>query len=85
MPSLRLGETVGDFADVTGADQFVRHGVMAWRHGPVVAGCVAAPDPPLRVLAPEPLKFGILVVPAVVGVHGGSWLTAGAAGPAARR
>jgi len=53
--------------------------------GPGTRRYVAAPDPPLRVLAPEPLKFAILVVPAVAGVPGGRRLTVGAAGPAAGR
>jgi hypothetical protein len=44
---------------------------------PVIAGCAAAPDSPPRVLAPEPLKFGILVVPAWPGVHGGRREVAG--------
>jgi hypothetical protein len=44
--------------------------VTAWRHSPVIAGCAPAPDPPPRVLAPEPPKLGILVVPASAGVHG---------------
>jgi hypothetical protein len=33
---------------------------------------VAAPDPPLRVLAPEPLELGA-VVPAGVAGHDGPW------------
>ena len=51
----------------------------ARRHGPVIAGCAAAPHPPLRVLAPEPVQFGVLVAPAVAGVHGGRRLAGVAA------
>lgn len=70
MPSLRLGEAASEFTDVTSTDQFARAGVTAWRHCPVIAGCATAPDPPLRVVPPELLKLGILIVPASVGVHG---------------
>jgi hypothetical protein len=69
--SLRLGEAAGELTDVVSADQLAHDGVAGWRHCPVIAGCAAAPDSPPRVLAPEPLKFGILVVPAWPGVHGG--------------
>ena len=71
VPSLRPGEAAGELTDVVSADQLAHDGVARWRHCPVIAGCAAAPDPPPRVLAPEPLKFGILVVPAWPGVHGG--------------
>ena len=70
MPSLRPGEAAGEFTDVTGTDQlaYVR---VAWRRQcPVIAGCAAVPDPPLRVLAPEPLELGILILPAGAGGHG---------------
>jgi hypothetical protein len=63
MPSLRLGEAAGEFTDVTGADQLAHGRVTGRRQCPVIAGCAAAPDPPLRVLAPEPLELGILLVP----------------------
>ena len=79
MPFLRLGHAAGEITDVHGVDQLARGGVIAWRHCPVVAGCAAAPDPPSRVLTPELLKLGILVVPAAAPGHGGLWLTAGAA------
>ena len=69
--SLRLGEAAGELTDVVSADQLAHDGVAGWRHCPVIAGCAAMPDPPPRVLAPEPLKFGILVVPAWPGVHDG--------------
>ena len=59
IPALCLAEAAGEFTDVAGADQVAHGGVTAWRHCPVIAGCVAAPDPPLRVLALEPVKFGI--------------------------
>lgn len=71
MLSLGLGEAAGQLTDVVRADQFTHGGVVRWRHGPVIAGCAAAPDPPPRVLAPEPRKFGIPVVLARPGVHGG--------------
>jgi hypothetical protein len=51
--------------------------VTAWRHGPVISGCAAAPDPPPRVLAPEAVKLGILAVPAPAGGHGVSLQAAG--------
>jgi hypothetical protein len=70
MPSLRLGEAAGEFSDVPGADQLAHSGVITWRHCPVIAGRLAAPDPPPRVLAPEPVKFGIQAPPAWAGVHG---------------
>jgi hypothetical protein len=79
MPFLRLGHAAGEITDVHGVDQLARGGVIAWRHCPVVAGCAAAPDPPSRVVTPELLKLGILVVPAATPCHGGLWLTAGAA------
>jgi hypothetical protein len=62
-PSVRLGEAAGELVEVTGADQLVHGGVIAWRQRPVVAGCVAAPDPPLRVLLPEPVKSGSWLAP----------------------
>lgn len=70
MPSLRLGEAAGQFSDVPGADQLAHSGVTTWRHRPVIASRLAAPDPPPRVLAPEPVKFGIQAPPAWPGVHG---------------
>jgi hypothetical protein len=63
MPFLRAGEAASEFPEVASVDQLARGGVTAWWHGPVIAGCAAAPDPPPRVLAPEPLKFGILASP----------------------
>ncbi len=63
MPSFRLGDALGEFADVASADQLALEGVTAWRHGPVISGGVTAPDPPLRVPAPEPLELGILSSP----------------------
>ena len=47
MPSFRLGEAAGQFTDVTGADQLADGRVTGRRHGPVIAGGAAAPDPPL--------------------------------------
>ncbi len=47
MSSLGLGEAAGEFTDVTGADQLARGRVTAGRHGPVIAGCAAAPHPRL--------------------------------------
>jgi hypothetical protein len=82
MPCLGPGETAGEVLDAAGADQAVHGGMPAGRHGPVIAGCAAAPNPPPWVLASEPLEVGVLVVPAVAGVHGGRQ-RAGAAGGAA--
>ena len=70
MPSLGPGEAAGQLTDVVSADQLAYGGVIRWRHGPVIAGCAAAPDPPPRVLAPERRKSGIPVVLARPGVHG---------------
>ena len=56
MPFLRAGEAASEFPEVASVDQLARGGVTAWWHGPVIAGCAAAPDPPPRVLAPEPVK-----------------------------
>jgi hypothetical protein len=64
MPSIRPGEAAGEFTDVRGADQVAHGRVTRRRQCPIIAGCAAAPDPPLRVVAPEPLELGILVVPA---------------------
>jgi len=47
MPSFRLGEAAGQFTDVTGADQLADGRVTGRRHGPIIAGGAAAPDPPL--------------------------------------
>jgi hypothetical protein len=77
LPSFRAGEAAGEFTDVGGGDQPACGGVTAWRHGPVIAGCAAAPDPPPRVLALEPLQLGILIVPASAGGHGVSPQAAG--------
>ena len=70
MPSLCPGEAAGEFTDVTGTDQLAYRRVTGRRQCPVIAGGAAAPDPPLRVLAPEPLELGILVVPAGAAGHG---------------
>src|SRR5690242_5257874 len=45
--------------------------MIAWRHGPVVAGGAAAPDSPSRKSLPEPGKLGILSVLALLCVHDG--------------
>jgi hypothetical protein len=71
MPSLHLGQAMSEFPDVAGADQLPEGGVIAWRHGPVVAGGTAAPDPPPRIPLPEPDKLGIVVVLAPVCIHVG--------------
>ena len=71
MLSLGPGEAARQLTDVVRADQLAYGGVVRWRHGPVIAGCAAAPDPPPRVLAPELRKLGIPVVPARPGVHRG--------------
>jgi hypothetical protein len=80
MPFLRAGEAASEFTNVASVDQLARGGVTAWRHGPVIAGCAAAPYPPPRVLAPEPLKLGILAVPASAGGHRVSQQAAGRTG-----
>jgi len=85
MPPLRLGEEAGEFTDVASADQVVHGGVITWRQRPVVAGRGATPDPPPRVAAPELVKFGILGIPAVAGVHARCRLIAGRAGLAGRQ
>jgi len=59
--------------------------VTEWRHGPVIAGCAAAPYPPPRVLAHEPLKLGILAVPASAGGHRVSQQAAGGRPPGCGR
>ena len=56
MPAFGLGEAPGEFIEIAGADQLAMGGVIAWRQCPVAAGGVAAPDPPPRVLAPEPVE-----------------------------
>src|SRR5215470_4912358 len=80
---LGLGEATGKFIEVAGADQAALGGVIAWRHGPVGAGRVAAPDPPPRVPAPEPVKPVAPVARAPAGGHLRSPLIAGAGGLAA--
>jgi hypothetical protein len=80
---LGLGEAAGEFIEVAGADQAALGGVIAWRQGPVGAGGVAAPDPPPRVPAPEPVKPAGPAVRALAGGHRGCPLTAGAVSLAA--
>lgn len=50
-------------------------GVTGRRHSPVLASCLAAPDPPSRVPAAQPLHVSILGVPAVAGAHHGGTAT----------
>ena len=69
MLALGLGEAPGEFTQVAGGDQPSLGGVIAWRQCPVVPGSLAAPDPPPRVLAPQPVQPTGLVVPAVAGGH----------------
>ena len=71
MPPLGLGEAAGELIEVAGADQLALGGVIAWRQRPVAAGGVAAPDPPPRVLAPEPVKPAVAVGRALAGGHPG--------------
>src|SRR6266705_150015 len=71
MSSLGLGKAACEFIGVTCADQRARAGVTTGRNGPVTDGCAAAPHPPLRVLARETVKVGILIVPAWAGRNGG--------------
>src|SRR5579859_4820556 len=84
MPSLRLGDALGEVAEIGGADQLAHIVVIAWRHRPVSSGGAAVPDPPLRVPAFEPLQLSVLVVPARAGGHGGRPRAAGGTGAAAR-
>jgi hypothetical protein len=69
MPPFGLGEALGEFIEVAGADERALGGVIAWRQRPVAAGGVAVPDPPLRVLAPEPVKLTIPGIRAATGSH----------------
>ena len=69
MPALGLGKALGEFIEVVCANQVVLGGVVAWRQRPVAAGGMAAPDPPPRVLAPEPVKPAIRGVRAAAGGH----------------
>jgi hypothetical protein len=69
MPLLGLGEAAGEFIEVASADQVALGGMIAGRQRPAAAGGVAAPDPPPRVLAPEPVKAAVLVVRAPVRGH----------------
>jgi hypothetical protein len=64
-----LGEALGEFIQVAGGDQPSLGGVIAWRQRPVVPRGLAAPDPPPRVLAPQPLQSTGPVVPAAAGCH----------------
>jgi hypothetical protein len=73
-----MGEAVGELTDAAGADQAASDGVTARRHRPVIAGSAAAPDSPLRVLVPEPVKFAVLVIPAPAGIHHGCPLSGAA-------
>src|SRR5438045_3686144 len=61
MPTFGLGEAPGEFIEIAGADQLAMGGVIAWWQCPVAAGGVAAPDPPPRVLAPEPVEPAVPV------------------------
>lgn len=69
MLALGLGEALGEFMQVVGGDQLPLGGVIAWWHGPVVSGDLAAPDPPPRVLAPQPVQSAGRAVSAVAGGH----------------
>jgi len=71
MLALGLGEALGEFIQVAGGDQPPLGGVIARRQCPVVPGGLAAPDPPPRVLAPQPVQSTGRVVPAVAGGHRG--------------
>jgi hypothetical protein len=55
-PAFGLREAPREFMEVAGADQGALGGVIGRRQRPVTAGGVAAPDPPPRVLVPEPVK-----------------------------
>ena len=69
LQALGLGEAPGEFIRVVGGDQLPLGGVIAWRQCPVVPGGLAAPNPPPRVLAPQPVKSAVPVVRAVAGGH----------------
>src|SRR5262249_29689372 len=57
---LGVGQSLRELISVVGADQPALGGVPAGRHGPVVTGCAATPDSPLRVPAPQLLDAGVL-------------------------
>ena len=69
MLALGLGEAPGEFTQVAGGDQPSLGGVIAWRQCPVVSRGLATPDPPPRVLSPQPVQLAGPVVPAVAGGH----------------
>jgi hypothetical protein len=69
MSPFGLGEALGEFIEAAGADQRALGGVIGWRQRPVAAGGLTAPDPPPRVLAPEPVKSAIPGIRAAAGGH----------------
>lgn len=69
IPLFGVGETAGEFPDVTSADEPVHGGVTGRRHRPVIPRYLAAPDPPPPILAPQPLQPRILIVPVLAGGH----------------
>src|SRR5262249_52772294 len=69
IPFFGVGEAAGEFIDVTSADEPVHGGVTGRRHRPGIAGCLAVPDQPPRVLAPQPLQADILLIPVLTGGH----------------
>jgi hypothetical protein len=69
MPLLGLGEAAGECIEVASVDQVALGGVIAGRQRPVGTGSMAAPDPPPRVLAPEPVKPAVLVAGVPVPGH----------------
>jgi len=83
MPPLGPGEAPGEFIEVTGADQLALGGVTGWRQRPVAAGGEPAPDPPPRVLAPEPVKPAVPAARAPAEGHPWCPLIAGAVSVAA--
>lgn len=62
IPCLVPSEAIGEFTDVAGADQTARGGMPArpWPSNRRLRGHATYA---IAVLAPEPVKFGVLVVP----------------------
>src|SRR6266480_305221 len=63
------GEAPGKLIQVAGAEQHAQGGVVARRQRPVGPGGVAAPDPPPRIPALEPVQPAVPLVDTVAGGH----------------
>lgn len=72
MPLLGIGKSLRELIGVMGAYQSTLGGVAGGRHRPVVTGCAATPNRPLRVLAPQLLDPGVLASPTPASTHGKS-------------